>query len=55
MLSRQADGMCSEVMTQLNSKINKIYINKYSICLRHISSNKTTQRRITLYMNIKIT
>ena len=29
--------------------------NKYSICLRHISSNKTIQRRITLYMNIQIT
>ena len=29
--------------------------NKYSICLRHISSNKTIQRRSTLYMNILIT
>ena len=29
--------------------------NKYSIYLRHISSNKTIQRRITLYMNIQIT
>ena len=28
--------------------------NKYSISLRHISSNKTIQRRITLYMNIQI-
>ena len=26
-----------------------------SICLCHISSNKTIQRRITLYMNIQIT
>jgi len=29
--------------------------NKYSIYLRHISSNKTIQRRITIYMNIQIT
>ena len=26
-----------------------------SICLRHISSNKTIQRRITLYSNTQIT
>ena len=29
--------------------------NKYSISLRHISSNKTIQRRIILYMNIQVT
>ena len=32
-----------------------IIIINNSICLRHISSNKTVQRRITLYMNIQIT
>ena len=34
---------------------NIIIIINNSICLRHISSNKTIQRRITLYMNIQIT
>ena len=34
---------------------NIIIYNKYSICLRHISSNQTIQRRIILYMNIQIT
>ena len=32
-----------------------IIIINNSICLRHISSNKTIQRRITVYMNIQIT
>ena len=32
-----------------------IIIINNSICLRHISSNKTIQSRITLYMNIQIT
>ncbi len=36
------------------SKIVVIIINN-CICLRHISSNKTIQRRITLYRNIQIT
>ena len=32
-----------------------IIIINNSTCLRHISGNKTIQRRITLYMNIQIT
>ena len=32
-----------------------IIIINNSICLRHISSNKTIQRRITLYRNLDIT
>ena len=50
-----------QLITALSGKqvkqvgVDIIIIINNSICLRHISSNKTIQKRITLYMNIQIT
>ena len=43
-----------ELRFRSNLQHNTNNNNKYSICLRHISSNKTIQRCITLYIDYRL-